>query len=359
MTLHPYTSDAIQLLKKMISIRSFSREEKDVADMFEQFLKSSGLNSFRKGNNLWVKSKNFSPDKPTILLNSHLDTVKPSSAWTYDPFLPTETGDDIFGLGSNDAGASVVSLLAVFRKLDETSQNYNLIFSATAEEEISGDSGVASILPDLGSIDLGIVGEPTQMQMAVAEKGLMVIDGEVEGRSGHAARGEGVNAIYEALPVLDWFRTYQFPEKSEFLGPVKMTVTGVQAGSQHNVIPDVCKFMVDVRVNEFYTNEELFQLIQQKVCCMLKARSFRLNSSSIPVDHPLVLRGEQLKLSKYGSPTTSDQARMPFTTIKIGPGDSARSHTADEFIGKSEIVEGIDTYFSLLNGLNIHPIWND
>ncbi|WP_291861023.1 M20 family metallo-hydrolase [Marinilabilia sp.] len=356
MTLHPYTADAIQLLKQMIAIRSFSGEEKDVADLFEQFLKSKGLNPERKGHNLWVKSQNFSPDKPTILLNSHLDTVKPSSAWTYDPFCPTEKDDCIFGLGSNDAGASVVSLLAVFRRLNETLQNYNFIFSATAEEEVSGDGGVASILGDLGRIDLGIVGEPTQMQMAVAEKGLMVIDGEVKGRSGHAAREEGINAIYEALPVLDWFRTFQFSEKSEFLGPVKMTVTGIQAGLQHNVVPDVCKFMVDVRVNEFYRNEELFQLIQQKVPGDLKARSFRLNSSFIPVGHPLVLRGEQLKLSKYGSPTTSDQARMPFTTIKIGPGDSARSHTVDEFIGKREIVEGIDIYFRLLNGLNIHSI---
>jgi acetylornithine deacetylase len=289
-------------------------------------------------------------------LNSHLDTVKPASAWTYDPLNPTEEEDRIYGLGSNDAGASVVSLLAVFRRLNEAAQSYNLIFSATAEEEVSGDGGVASILGELGEIDLGIVGEPTQMQMAVAEKGLMVIDGEVEGKSGHAAREEGVNAIYEALPVLDWFRTYEFSGKSEFLGPVKMTVTGIQAGSQHNVVPDVCKFMVDIRVNEFYRNNELFELIQGQVNCKLKARSFRLNSSSIPEDHPLVKRGGELSLQKYGSPTTSDQARMPFTTIKIGPGDSARSHTADEYICKSEIAEGIDIYFHFLNELNIHPI---
>lgn len=356
MTFHPFTSDAVNLLKEMISIPSLSREEKDVADMFEDFLVSRGLSPERKGNNLWVKSENFSPGRPTILLNSHLDTVKPSLAWTYDPFKPTENKDCIYGLGSNDAGASVVSLLAAFRRLNETRQSYNLIFSVTAEEEVSGDGGVASILGELGEIDLGIVGEPTQMQMAVAEKGLMVLDGEVPGRSGHAAREEGVNAIYEALPVIDWFRSYNFPEKSEFLGPVKMTVTGIQAGSQHNVVPDTCKFVVDVRVNEFYRNEELFELIQAQVNCNLKARSFRLNSSSIPVEHPLVKRGEQLGLLKYGSPTTSDQARMPFTTIKIGPGDSARSHTADEFIFEKEIVNGVDIYFKLLEGLNINSV---
>jgi acetylornithine deacetylase len=356
MTLHPYTSDAVNLLKELISIPSLSRVEKDVADRVEDFLKSNKLSPERKGNNLWVRSENFSRDKPTILLNSHIDTVKPSSAWTYNPFKLTENGDRLYGLGSNDAGASVVSLLAVFRRLNETRQSFNLIFSATAEEEVSGDGGVASILGELGQIDLGIVGEPTQMQMAVAEKGLMVLDGEVAGKSGHAAREEGVNAIFEAMPVINWFKSYEFPEKSEFLGPVKMTVTGIQAGSQHNVVPDVCKFMVDVRVNEFYRNEELFEMIQNQVNCNLKARSFRLNSSSIPINHPLVKRGEQLGLLKYGSPTTSDQARMLFTTIKMGPGDSARSHTADEFINKNEIVKGVDTYFNLLDGLNIHSV---
>ncbi len=356
MDLHPYTSDAIQLLKQMISIPSYSRKEKEVADMFEQFLLSKDLLPQRKGNNLWVRSSDFSAEKPTILFNSHLDTVKELDSWSYDPFSPSEKEDRIYGLGSNDAGASVVSLLAVFRFLEETRQSYNFIFSATAEEEISGDNGVASILGDLGEISLGIVGEPTQMDMAVAEKGLMVIDGEVAGKSGHAAREEGVNAIYEALPVIEWFRSYEFPEKSAFLGPVKMTVTGIQSGSQHNVVPDVCRFVVDVRVNEFYRNEELFQIIQKQVGCQLKARSYRLNSSSIPVDHPLVKRGGELGMKNYGSPTTSDQARLPFTTVKIGPGDSARSHTADEFICKSEIIKGIEKYFELLNGLNIHSI---
>ncbi|WP_010663332.1 M20 family metallo-hydrolase [Marinilabilia salmonicolor] len=356
MSQDPFVSESIQLLKKMVATPSLSREEGAVADIFEHSLKSFGLSPERKGNNVWVKSAGFSEEKPTILLNSHLDTVKSSSAWTYPPFVPTELGDRIIGLGSNDAGASVVALLAAFRKLEQSPQTYNLIFSATAEEEVSGDDGVASIIEEFGPVDLGIVGEPTQMQMAVAEKGLMVLDGEVLGRSGHAARDEGLNAIYEALPVLEWFRTFQFPEQSDFLGPVKMTVTGVEAGSQHNVVPDICKFMVDVRVNEFYRNEELFQLIQEKVNCRLQARSFRLNSSSIPVDHPFVIRGEQLGLQKYGSPTTSDQARLPFTTVKIGPGDSARSHTADEFICKKEIAEAVGLYFKLLDGLNINSI---
>lgn len=357
MSIHPYISESIDLLKKMISIPSFSREEENVANMLEDFFANAGLNHYqRKENNLWIRSKNFSEQLPTILLNSHIDTVRPASGWTSDPFSPAEENDKITGLGSNDAGASVVSLLAVFRMLEETEQPCNFIYSATAEEEISGNGGVASILEDFGHVDLGVVGEPTQMQMAVAEKGLMVIDGLVKGKSGHAARNEGINAIYQALPVIEWFRNYQFPLQSDFLGPVKMTVTGIEAGSQHNVVPDVCRFMVDVRVNEHYRNEELFQLISQSLDCELKARSFRLNSSSIPLNHPLVKRGEKLGLGKFGSPTTSDQARMPFTTIKIGPGDSARSHTSGEFIRPSEIVEGVDIYYNLLSKLYIHTI---
>ncbi|MGQ1890703.1 M20 family metallo-hydrolase [Thermophagus sp. OGC60D27] len=341
----------------MISVPSFSREEGEVASMVEDFLKESGLKYYqRKGNNIWIRSKNFSDQLPVVLLNSHLDTVRPSSGWDTDPFTPCETEGKIIGLGSNDAGASVVAMLAVFRMLEETEQRCNFIFSATAEEEISGDGGVASVLGELGPIDLGIVGEPTQMQMAVAEKGLMVIDGLVRGKSGHAARNEGINAIYEALPVIQWFRNYQFPKVSDFLGPVKMTVTGLEAGTQHNVVPDVCRFMVDVRVNEHYKNRELFDLICKNVDCELKARSFRLNSSSIPNDHPFVRKGEELGLHKFGSPTTSDQARMPFTTVKIGPGDSARSHTPNEYVHISEIIEGVEIYFKLLNGLNIYPV---
>jgi acetylornithine deacetylase len=357
MSVHPYITDSIELLKRMIAVPSFSREEEGVAALLEDFFKKTGLDYYqRKGNNLWIRSKYYSKDLPTILLNSHIDTVKPSSGWTSDPFTPREEKDKITGLGSNDAGASVVSLLATFRMLEEKKQPCNFIFSATAEEEISGDAGVASILDQIGPVALGVVGEPTCMQMAVAEKGLMVLDGTVKGKSGHAAREEGINAIYEAIPVIEWFRNYQFPLQSELLGPVKMTVTGIGAGSQHNVVPDVCRFMVDIRVNEHYKNEELFQLIRQYVNCELKARSFRLNSSSIPIDHPFVKRGEELGLKKFGSPTTSDQARMPFTTVKIGPGDSSRSHTSDEFIRPSEIVEGVKIYYQLLNDLHIHSI---
>jgi acetylornithine deacetylase len=351
-----YISESIDLLKQMISIPSYSREEENVANLIEEFMKSRGLIPMRKGNNIWIRSHSFSDTKPTILLNSHLDTVRASEGWTDDPFRAAEDKDKITGLGSNDAGASVVSLLAAFRVLNEKEQPCNFIFSATAEEEVSGDNGVASVLEDIGHVDLGVVGEPTQMQMAVAEKGLMVIDGVVKGKSGHAARNEGINAIYKAMSVVDWFKEYEFPLSSDFLGPVKMTVTGIEAGSQHNVVPDTCRFLVDVRVNEYYRNHALFDLIQQNVNCELKPRSFRLNSSFIPVDHPLVKRGEQLGLKKFGSPTTSDQARMPFNTIKIGPGDSARSHTPDEYVFRHEIIAGADIYLKLLDNLYIHTI---
>ncbi len=349
-----FTPESLELLKKMIAVPAYSREEKEVAELVEEFMKEKGLLPHRKGNNLWLKSRDYSDDKPTILLNSHIDTVRPSEGWTYDPFRATEEGDKITGLGSNDAGASVVSMLAAFRLLEQSEQPCNFVLSVTAEEEVSGDGGIASILDDLGPIDLGIVGEPTGMQMAVAEKGLMVIDGQIKGKSGHAAREEGVNAIYEALSIVEWFKNYRFPLSSDFLGPVKMTVTGIEAGTQHNVVPDVCRFMVDVRVNEHYSNRELFDLIQSKVNCELKARSFRLNSSSIPLEHPLVKRGEKLGLNKFGSPTTSDQARMSFPTMKIGPGESSRSHTPDEFVLKAEIARGVKTYRDLLHNLHIH-----
>ncbi len=287
------------------------------------------------------------------MLNSHIDTVKPSDKWTCDPFTPILKGDKLTGLGSNDAGAPLVSLIATFLILSQKEQPYNLLFAASAEEEISGKNGISSVLEEFGEIDLGIIGEPTQMQMAIAEKGLMVLDCFVHGKQGHAAREEGVNAIYKALPDIEWFRTYRFPKESEFLGPVKMTVTGIKAGSQHNVVPDMCEFMVDVRINEHYLNKELFELIQKSVNCEVKARSFRLNSSGIPVDHPVVKRGNDLGLSYYGSPTTSDQAVINFTTLKIGPGDSARSHTADEYVYLHEIEEGIDIYVKLLDGLNL------
>ncbi|HLW06363.1 MAG TPA: M20 family metallo-hydrolase, partial [Marinilabiliaceae bacterium] len=316
-------------------------------------LKSMGLEPERLLNNIWVTAPNYQADRPTLLLNSHIDTVKPSDNWSADPFVPLEKDGKIIGLGSNDAGGPLVSLLAAFRYLSQKEQSYNLIFAATAEEEISGANGIIALLPKLGEIDLGVIGEPTQMQMAIAEKGLMVIDGTVEGKAGHAARDEGVNAIYKALPIIDFFQKYKFEKESEFLGPVKMTVTGIQAGNQHNVVPDQCTFMVDVRVNECYSNQEVFEILQSKVDCQLKARSYRLNSSSISQEHPIVKKGISLGLTPFGSPTLSDQALMKFTTLKIGPGDSARSHTADEFIFTQEIKEGVEKYIKILDGLQI------
>ncbi|NPA36629.1 MAG: M20 family metallo-hydrolase [Chlorobi bacterium] len=343
--------EAIGLLKKLIATPSLSKEEDKAADLVVSFLKNKGFDVKRKGNNVWCFAGEKDPSKSTLLLNSHIDTVTPSDRWTHDPFIPTLEGDKLTGLGSNDAGAPLVSLIAAFVLLSKKEQPYNLLFAASAEEEISGKNGISSVLRDLGNISLGIVGEPTKMQMAVAEKGLMVLDCVAHGKQGHAAREEGINAIYEALPDIEWFRTHRFPEESEFLGPVKMTVTGITAGSQHNVVPDICEFMVDVRVNEHYSNEELFELINESVKCDVKPRSFRLNSSGISLDHPVVKRGIELGLPYFGSPTTSDQAVMNFTTLKIGPGDSARSHTADEYVYLKEIEEGIDMYVKLLDGL--------
>ncbi len=346
-------TEVTELLKKLIEIPSLSREEDSAADLIVSFFEAKEYDVNRKGNNVWVWAGEKDTSKPTLLLNSHIDTVKPSDKWTYDPFTATLETDKLIGLGSNDAGAPLVSLIAAFLILSEKEQPYNLLFAASAEEEISGINGISSVLEDLGKIDLGIIGEPTQMQMAVAEKGLMVLDCFAHGKSGHAAREEGENAIYKALPDIEWFRTYRFPEESEFLGPVKMTVTGIKSGTQHNVVPDICEFMVDVRINEHYSNRELYELIQKSVNCEVRPRSFRLNSSGIPVDHPVVKRGIDLGLSYYGSPTTSDQAVMDFTTLKIGPGDSARSHTANEYVYLQEIKDGIDIYVKLLDGLMI------
>ena len=280
------------------------------------------------------------------MLNSHIDTVKPVSAWTRDPFTPeVDEEDRLYGLGSNDAGASVVSLYGAFTLLSRQAQPYNLIFLASCEEEVSGKGGIESVLPYLPPVDFAIVGEPTGMQPAVAEKGLMVLDCTAVGKAGHAARNEGVNAIYEALPDIEWFRTYVFPEQSDFLGPVKMSVTMINAGTQHNVVPDKCTFVVDVRTNEFYTNERLYEAICQQVKCEVKARSFRLNSSSLPLDHHFLQR------KPFGSPTLSDQALMAFSSVKIGPGQSSRSNTADEYIGLMEIREAIQLYVTLLNQL--------
>lgn len=345
--------NAIDLLKEMIRIPSFSKEEDRVADLIEKTIKKMGFAPTRKGNNVWVQNKDFDKAKPTILLNSHIDTVKPVAGWTKDPFDPCEEGDILYGLGSNDAGASLVSLMYSFFMLCSKPQDYNLVFLASCEEEISGKGGVESVLSELPLPAFGIVGEPTGMNPAVAEKGLMVLDCSAKGKSGHAARNEGVNAIYKAMKDVEWFRTFEFANESDLLGPVKMTVTMIQAGTQHNVIPDTCDFVVDVRSNELYSNQELFDIINSHTQCDIKARSFRLNSSHIPLENPFVQRAIIIGKEAYGSPTLSDQSLMPFPTVKIGPGDSARSHTADEYIRLSEIREAIELYFKLLNGLRL------
>lgn len=342
----------IELLKQLVAIPSVSREEDAAADFLQSHMSSRGLEVHRTGNNLWVESEPAG-DRPCILLNAHIDTVKPAASYTIDPFKPILSDGKLYGLGTNDCGGALVSLLEAYCRLTAKPQPYRLVFTATAEEEVSGKGGLEMILPEIGRIDLGIIGEPTGMQPAVAEKGLMVLDCTAHGISGHAAREEGVNAIYEALQAIEWFRSYQFEKVSDFVGPVKMSVTMINAGTQHNVVPDNCKFVVDVRNNGLYTNEELLALIRSHVNCDVEPRSTRLNGSSIPLDHPVVARALEMDLEPFGSPTISNQTLCPFTTLKIGPGLSSRSHTADEFIIPSEITEGLEIYCNLLDGLQL------
>ena len=345
-------TETLQLLKQLISTPSFSREEHGTAVVIAGFLESRAVSVQRKHHNIWAKNRHFDPHKPSILLNSHHDTVKPNPAYTLDPFSPIEKDGKLFGLGSNDAGAPLVCLLAAFLHFCEREDlPYNLIYAATAEEEISGSNGVESILPELGDIAFAIVGEPTLMHMAIAEKGLLVLDCLAVGKAGHAAREEGVNAIYQALPDMEWFRTYQFPKVSPTLGPVKMSVTVIQAGAQHNVVPAECRFTVDVRCTDAYTHEELLGIIQSHVSAKVQPRSMRLRPSAVPEDHPLVQAARALGIPTYGSPTTSDQALMPFPSVKIGPGDSGRSHSANEFVYLHEIEDGIAGYIRLLEQL--------
>jgi acetylornithine deacetylase len=342
--------DAVTLLKGLISIPSISREEQGTAQLIADFLKERNIPCHQHLNNVWAKNKHFDPAKPVIVFNSHHDTVKPNPQYTRDPFSPDVVDGKLFGLGSNDAGGCLVSLIATFLHFyDRSDLAYNIILTATAEEEISGVNGIESILGALPAIDFAIVGEPTQTQLAIAEKGLMVLDCTVTGKAGHAARDEGENALYNALPDIEWFRTYRFPKVSETLGPVKMSVTVINTSNKaHNVVPADCTFVVDVRVTEQYTLEEVLDIIRQHVQCEVKPRSLRMRSSGIPMDHPFVLGGIRLGKSWYGSPTTSDQALIPATSIKMGPGDSARSHTADEYIHLEEIRQGIDSYIKLL-----------
>ncbi|MCA0364057.1 MAG: M20 family metallo-hydrolase [Bacteroidetes bacterium] len=352
MNLSELSDFAIDVLKKLIETPSFSREEQGTLAIFDHIFREKNIPFQTIGNNIWVKNKFFSPEKDTILLNSHHDTVKPNAGYTRDPFKAEIIDGKLFGLGSNDAGGPLVSLLATFLYFNEKENlPFNLIFGASAEEEISGKNGVELLLTDLPKIALAIVGEPTLMDMAIAEKGLMVLDCTAKGVAGHAARDEGKNAIYKAMNDIEWFGTFDFPKTSATLGPIKMSVTQINAGTQHNVVPDVCNFVVDVRATDSYTLEETLAIIKENVNCEVVPRSIRLRPSGISTDHPIVKRGLELGMKPYGSPTLSDQALMPFTSIKIGPGDSARSHTADEFIYVDEIKKGIEGYVGLLEGM--------
>jgi acetylornithine deacetylase len=348
------TSEAIDLLKKLIQTPSFSKEEDKTAHLIDDYLTIKGIKTLRRLNNVCAFSEDFDKNLPTILLNSHHDTVQPNKSYTLDPFSPIEKEGKLFGLGSNDAGGALVSLIATFLYYNQIENKpYNLILAATAEEEISGNNGVELMLPELGKIDLAIVGEPTQMQLAVAEKGLMVVDCTAKGKAGHAARNEGENAIYKAMKDIEWFKTYKFPKVSEMLGEVKMTITIINAGTQHNVVPDNCTFTVDIRPTDVHNNTEILSIIKENVSCEVKERSIRLNASSISIAHPIVQQGLRIGRTHYCSPTTSDQALMPFDSIKIGPGDSARSHTADEYIYLEEVKEGIELYIKLLDNLKL------
>ena len=347
-----YIQDAITLLCRLIATPSVSRSESEAATIMEQTIAGYGFETHREANNLWVVDPWFDDARPTVLLNAHIDTVKPVKSWQRDPFVPTIEGDMLYGLGSNDCGGGLVTLLQVFRRFctdaDCSRRAFNLIYLASAEEEVSGKNGISRVLPRLPKIDVAIVGEPTGMQPAVAEKGLMVLDLKAHGKSGHAARNEGVNAIYEALEDMQWIRNYQFKKTSRLLGPVKMSLTMVNAGTQHNVIPDTCSMVVDIRTNECYTNEEVYDIVCRHVKSEVSARSFRLHSSHIDLEHPLVRRCVSLGMTPFGSPTLSDQSLMPFPSLKLGPGESSRSHSADEYIRISEIEHAFDTYVKLL-----------
>lgn len=348
---------AVGLLKILISTPSVSREESEAADRLQSYMERSipfPGTVHRHLNNIWCIAPGYDESRPTLLLDAHIDTVKPVAAWTKSPFTPVVEDDCLYGLGSNDDGGSLVAMLHAFYKLAQTEQAYNLTFLASAEEEVSGKNGIESVLPMLPPISCAIIGEPTGMNPAIAEKGLMVLDCTAKGKSGHAARNEGINAIYEALPDIEWFRTYTFPKVSPLLGPVKMSVTQINAGTQHNVVPDTCKYVVDVRSNECYSNKEIADIISANVKSEATPRSLRLNSSSIAPDHPLVRRMVELGRTPFGSPTLSNQALISgVPCLKLGPGESSRSHTANEFIKISEIREGIELYIKLLDGIEL------
>lgn len=352
--------DAVDLLKGLISTPSFSREEDKTALCIEEYFHAREMQTRRLGNNVWIRNKFFESSRPTILLNSHHDTVKPNKTYTLDPFQPIEKDGKLYGLGSNDAGGALVSLIATFTHFfDREVLPFNLILAATAEEEISGSNGIESLLPELGQIDCGIVGEPTLMEMAVAERGLMVLDCVSKGRAGHAARREGENAIYKAMMDIEWIYTYKFKRISELLGPVSLSVTSIETENKaHNIVPAECKFVVDARVNELYSFDEILEILRASMQSEISPRSMRLRSTSIDLNHPLVRAGASLGSISYGSPTTSDKALMHFPTLKMGPGDSARSHTADEYIYVEEIRKGIDMYIALLEKIKTEGLRN-
>lgn len=341
--------NSIHLLQLLVETPSLSKEEAETAKIIDDYLQKNGIKTFRKLHNVWAFNKHYDAQKPTILLNSHHDTVRPNADYTRNPYDSEIIDGKLYGLGSNDAGCCLVSLMATFLYFYEKEDlKYNFCLAATAEEEISGTNGLELVITELGDLEFAIVGEPTQMHLAIAEKGLMVLDCTAYGKSGHAAREEGENAIYKAIDDIRWFQTFQFPKKSEIFGPVKMSVTIINAGTQHNVVPSICDFVVDVRVTDAYTNEEVLEIIRQHVKSEVKARSTRLKPSSIDKNHPIVQAGIALGRATYGSPTTSDQALLSIPSLKLGPGDSARSHTADEFIFVDEIESGIELYIEML-----------
>ncbi|MBC8033285.1 MAG: M20 family metallo-hydrolase [Chitinophagaceae bacterium] len=346
-------NESIGLLKQLIATPSFSREEDATALLLETFLRQKNIETHRVKNNIWCRNRYFDESRPSLLLNSHHDTVKPNLQYTRDPFSPHTVDGKLYGLGSNDAGGSLVALIATFLHFyDKQDLKYNIMLAISAEEEISGREGIELLLPHLGTIDFAIVGEPTLTNLAIAEKGLLVIDCTAHGRAGHAARNEGENAVYKALKDIEWLNSFRFPKVSPLLGPVKMSVTVINTENKaHNVVPASCSFVADVRVTDAYTLEEVLETIRRHISSDLKPRSLRMRSSSIAIDHPIVLAGKALGKTTYGSPTTSDQALIPFPSLKCGPGDSARSHTADEFIYLHEVEAGIDTYIKLLNDI--------
>ena len=348
MTTTELTQSAVSLLRRLIATPSVSRDEEKAADIIQQETEYYGFSPLRDGNNVWIYDPEMRDDRPTLLLNAHIDTVKPVASWTRNPFSPDIEGDILYGLGSNDCGGGLVSLLQAFRLLVTLPRKYNLVYLASCEEEVSGINGIRRVIDKLPHIDVAIVGEPTGMQPAVAEKGLMVIDMIAKGKSGHAARGEGINAIYEALDDMLWVRDYRYERVSDFLGPTVMNLTVVNSGTQHNVIPDECRMILDVRSNERYDNEEIFRIIDKNTKSECKARSFHLRSSHISIDHPIVRQLLAMGKHPFGSPTLSDQALMPWESLKLGPGESSRSHSADEYIRLSEIEDAIATYIELI-----------